>query len=137
MNMRPIIRSLPPSPSISRVILYVKDIEKVALFYQTFFGMKRIESEEPGWLELKSQSGGCLVALHQASKAQRSGSAVKLVFGVKDVQAFKEAVASRGLKFGPVHIVRNGLGHEFANAKDPAGNSISISNRGMAASQQP
>jgi predicted enzyme related to lactoylglutathione lyase len=118
------------------VILYVKDIEKVALFYQTFFGMKRIRSEEPGWLELNSPSGGCRIALHQATKAQNTGSAVKLVFGVKNVQAFKEAVASRGLKFGPVHVVRNGAGHQFANAKDPAGNSISISSRGMVASQQ-
>jgi len=117
------------------VILYVKDIERVAAFYQTFFGMKRIVSEEPGWLELESAGGGCRVALHQASKAQKSGAAVKLVFGVKDVPAFKEAAASRGLKFGPVHVVRNGPGHAFANAKDPAGNSISISSRGMNASQ--
>ena len=33
-------------PSISRVILYVKDIPKVAAFYETFFGMKRLESNE-------------------------------------------------------------------------------------------
>jgi len=73
------IRSLAPSPSISRVILYVKDIEKVP--------------------------------------------------------AFKKAAVSRGLKFGPVHVVRNGPGHAFANAKDPAGNSISISSRGIKAGQ--
>ena len=114
------------------MILYVKDIEKVAIFYQTLFGMKRIESEERGWLELESPGGGCRIALHQASKAQKSGAAVKLVFGVEDVPAFKEAAAARGLKFGPVHVVvRNGSGHAFANAKDPAGNSISISSRGM------
>ncbi|HLK67614.1 MAG TPA: VOC family protein [Bryobacteraceae bacterium] len=111
--MRPNLRHPAPSPAISRLILYVKDIEKVALFYQTFFGMKRIKSEEPGWLELKSPSGGCLIALHQASKAQKSGAAVKLVFGVKDVPAFKETAALRGLKFGPVHLVRKGLGHEI------------------------
>jgi predicted enzyme related to lactoylglutathione lyase len=133
MNKPSIIRPFTPSPSISRVILYVKDIEKVASFYQTFFGMVRIESREPGWLEMESPFGGCLVALHQASRAQKSGAAVKLVFGVMDVQAFKEAAASRGLKFGPVHVVRKGLGHEFANTRDPAGNSISISSRGMKA----
>jgi len=137
MNQRPVIRPLAPPSSISRVILYVKDMEKVAVFYQTIFGMKRIESEEPGWLELESPCGGCRVALHQASKAQKSGAAVKLVFGVENVSAFKEAAASRGLEFGPVHVVRKGVGHEFANAKDPAGNSISISSRGMKASQTP
>jgi predicted enzyme related to lactoylglutathione lyase len=114
------------------VILYVKDIGKVASFYETFFEMRRVPSEEPGWLELESPSGGCTLALHQARVAQKSGAAVKLVFGVKDVPAFREAAAARGLKFGAVHAVRGDPGHEFANAKDPAGNSISISSRGMA-----
>jgi len=112
------------------VILYVKDIQKVATFYEAFFGMKRMETEATGWLELTSPSGGCLVALHQASKTQKSGAAVKPVFGVRDVRGFAEAAALRGLKFDPVHVVR-GLNYEFANAKDPAGNSISISSRGI------
>ena len=119
------------SPSLSRVILYVRDIEKVAAFYVEMFGMERVLSEEAGWLELKSPGRGCRIALHQASKGQKSGAAVKLVFGVKDVRAFRDAAALRGLKFGAVHVVRTGSGHEFSNGKDPAGNSISISSRGM------
>ena len=120
-------------PALSRVILYVKDLPKVAAFYQTFFGMKRIDGAEAGWLELESPAGGCRIALHKASKGQKSGAAMKIVFGVKDVQAFKDEAATRGLHFGAVHVVRAPLGHEFANAKDPAGNSISISSRGLKA----
>jgi hypothetical protein len=45
-------------PSISRVILYVKEIERVAAFYQMFFGMKRTVSEEPGWIELEPDLPG-------------------------------------------------------------------------------
>jgi len=120
------------SPPISRVILYVKNIARVAAFYEKFFGMKPIDSNEKGWLELQGPSGSCVIALHQASKAQKSGAAVKLVFGVTDVFAFKEEAARNGLKFGAVHVVRrDGANHEFTNAKDPAGNSISISSRGM------
>ncbi len=124
------------TPAISRVILYVRDIEKVALFYETLFGMERIESEGRGWLELRSLSGGCLVALHQAAKSQKSGAAMKLVFGVKDVRAFTEEAARKGLPFGPVHRVDHGPGLEFANIefaniKDPAGNSVSVSSRGI------
>jgi predicted enzyme related to lactoylglutathione lyase len=119
------------TPTLSRVILYVKDIPKVAAFYRTFFGMEPIESDEPGWLELESPSGGCRIALHQGSKTLKSGAAVKLVFGVKDVEAFKQAASQQGLQFGAVHAVTKPPGHEFANAKDPAGNSISISSRGM------
>ena len=43
----------------------------------------------------------------------------------------RQAVHQReadGLKFGPVHTPGS---FEFANAKDPAGNSISISSRGL------
>jgi len=112
---------------LSRVILYVRDIQKVAAFYQKHFGLVPITSDEPGWLELASPSGGCTLALHQASTAQKRGSEIKLVFGVDDVHAFKAERAAQGLKFGVVHDVR---GIQFANARDPAGNSISISNRG-------
>ena len=106
--------------------LYVRDIPKVAAFYRAHFGFMPIPSDEPGWLELSSPLGGCTIALHQASKAQKRSSEIKLVFGVDDVPAFKAERAAHGLKFGVVHEAR---GIQFANARDPAGNSISISNR--------
>ena len=115
-------------PPITRIILYVKDIPKVAAFYQQFFGMRPLPGATEGWMELASAAGGCTIALHQASVAQKSGAAMKLVFGVADVRAFKETREKEGLRFGVVHSVG---GIEFANAKDPAGNSIQISNRGL------
>ncbi len=114
--------------SIVRCVLYVKDIPKVAAFYQEHFGLLPLPSFRRDWLELKSDSDHCTIALHQASKAQKSGSAIKLVFGVLDVRAFVAERATRGLKFGPIHAAQ---GFEFANAKDPAGNSISVSSRGL------
>ena len=115
-------------PPVSRIILYVKDIPKVAAFYQQFFGMRPLPGAEEGWVELGSGSGGCTVALHKASVAQKSGAAMKLVFGVADVRGFKAEKEKQGLRFGVVHSFG---GIEFANAKDPAGNSIQISNRGL------
>ncbi len=120
------------APTIARVILYVKDISKVAAFYERFFGMIAAEGSTDGWQELTSPAGGCMIALHQGSVAQKSGAAMKLVFGVADVEGFKRAAEKEGLKFGVVHRVEeNGKRFEFSNAKDPAGNSISISSRGM------
>lgn len=113
---------------IVRAILYVKDIPKVADFYQRHFGMTPIPSNEKGWLEMTGEPGGCTIALHQASVSQKSGAAIKLVFGVADVRRFKSERELQGLKFGPVHSPGN---FEFANAKDPAGNSIQISSRGL------
>lgn len=119
------------APPVSCVILYVKDIPKVSAFYERYFGMKPLPGATPGWVQLASPAGGCTIALHQAAVSQKSGAAMKIVFGVKDVRAFKEAREKEGLKFGAVHVVKEGKGHEFSNAKDPAGNSISISSRGL------
>ena len=116
------------SPAIVRVILYVKDIKKVAAFYQRHFDMRQHGVSTVGWLEISSIDGGCTIALHQAAKSQRSGAAVKIIFGVRDIGAFKAKCAIDGLEFGPTHVAE---GFEFANAKDPAGNSISISSRGL------
>jgi predicted enzyme related to lactoylglutathione lyase len=113
---------------IVRIILYVKDIPKVAEFYQRHFGMTPLPSSEKGWLEMTSDSGGCTIALHQASTGQKSGAAMKLVFGIADIATFRSEKETDGLKFGPIHKFDN---FEFANAKDPAGNSIQISSRGL------
>lgn len=87
-------------PAIARVILYVRDIAKVSAFYERHFGMTPIPSTEKGWLELATVSGDCTIALHQAAVSQKSGAAMKLVFAVADVRAFKRARELDGLKFG-------------------------------------
>ena len=113
---------------VSRIILYVRDIPKVAAFYQTHFGLRPLPRAEAGWLELDAPRGGCHIALHQAAVSQKRGSEIKIVFAVKDVAAFVRERAAFGLKFGVVH---NAGSHQFANARDPAGNSIQVSNRGL------
>jgi len=128
------MQSLPVmgSPQIVRVILYVRNIPRVADFYQRFFGLRPLRGATDGWLELASAAGGCTIALHQAAISQKSGASMKLVFGVADVRDFKRATEKQGLKLGLVHAVtEEGQSFEFANAKDSAGNSISISSRGF------
>jgi hypothetical protein len=51
---------------------------------------------------------------------------VKLVFDVPDVASFVKNAAKNGLLFGPLH---DGGGYNYANAKGPSGNSISVSSR--------
>jgi predicted enzyme related to lactoylglutathione lyase len=115
-------------PPIARVILYVRDIPTVAGFYERFFSMKPLPGATDGWVELGGMAGSCTIALHQAAKSQKSGAAIKLVFGVTDVEAFVQARKKEGLKFGVIHRPD---GFEFSNTKDPAGNSISVSSRGL------
>jgi predicted enzyme related to lactoylglutathione lyase len=113
---------------VSRVILYVKDVAKVAAFYQRHFGMTPLPGNDEGWVELSSGKHGCNIALHKAASSQKSCAAVKIVFGVADVKKFKAECGTGGLPFGPIHQYRD---FAFANAKDPAGNSIQISSRGI------
>ena len=113
---------------VSRVILYVKDVASVAAFYQQHFGMKPLPGNEEGWVELSSGKRGCNIALHKVTPGQKSGAAMKVVFGVSNVRKFIAEREADGLPFSPIH---NPGGFEFANAKDPAGNSIQISSRGF------
>jgi predicted enzyme related to lactoylglutathione lyase len=108
------------------IVLYVKNIPKVAAFYEQHFGFVARPSARAGWRLLVAPGGGCTLGLHQAAKSQKSGAAMKLVFAVEDLPGFIAACAKKALKFGAIH---RAPGYEFANAKDPAGNSISISNR--------
>jgi predicted enzyme related to lactoylglutathione lyase len=109
------------------VIIYAADIEATASFYETHFQftVRRLEGDRI--VELTPNSGGGSILLHPAAKGQRRGqSIVKLVFDVQDVSAFCGECVAKGLTFGPVHVAD---GYEFANAKDPCGNSISVSSR--------
>src|SRR5260370_12859888 len=90
--------------------------------------MKPMPAQVEGWLELRNGAGSCNIALHQAASTQKSGAAIKIVFGVADVRKFKKEREEDGLKFGPIHEAED---FEFANAKDPAGNSVQISSRGL------
>jgi hypothetical protein len=45
------------APPIVRVILYVRDIPKVAAFYQRHFGLIPQPGATSGWLELANPSG--------------------------------------------------------------------------------
>ena len=116
------------APPVARIILYVRDIPATAAFYQRHFGLRPLPGATEGWLELASPSGGCTIALHKAAAGQKSGAAMKIVFAVEDVEAFKIAGEREGLKFGVIHQAGD---FAFSNAKDPAGNSIQISSRGV------
>ena len=117
-----------PPAVLGRILLYVHDIEVVAEFYALHFGFRIHREEGDRVVELESSSGaGNNIMLHPLGRGRKSGQTIaKLVFDVLDVEAFCARADEHGLKFGAIH---KGDGYIFANAKDPAGNSISISSR--------
>ena len=112
---------------LGTIIIYARDMKKTALFYSRHFGFETTGEVDEGLIELRSIAGGACILIHQAAKSVKLGQVtVKLSFHVQDVLAFIVKASSEGLNFGPAHKAN---GYLFANAKDPDGNSLSISSR--------
>ena len=115
------------SPSINNIIIYAKNTERMIAFYEKYFGFKSQTKEGDRIIELVPSNGGANLMIHPSGKGIKEGQAcVKLVFDVKDVQAFKDKCAMNGLMFGVIHQADE---YVFSNAKDPGKNSIQISSR--------
>jgi predicted enzyme related to lactoylglutathione lyase len=114
-------------PTLNTIIIYARDVHKSAEFYSRFFGFETTGEVVEGLIELKAPSSGASLLIHPAAKSVKLGQVgLKLMFDVKDVEAFKTKSAALGLKFGATHAAN---GYCFANAKDPDKNSVAISSR--------
>jgi hypothetical protein len=120
-------------PSLTSMTIYTRRIPEMVEFYSRHFGYTAFQRPGDRIVELRPPGTGAAIRLHLAGKGKRMGQVlVKLNFDVDDVAAFTRAAKKRGLDFGPLH---DGMGYVYANAKDPSGNSISISGRAAAAAQ--
>jgi predicted enzyme related to lactoylglutathione lyase len=115
---------------LGRIILYTKRLDAVAEFYCVHFGFTAHQRDGDRIVELVPQGGGARIMLHPLAAGRKEGQTlVKLVFDVKDVEDFCREAKARGLEFGAIHRAD---GYCFANAKDPAQNSVSVSSRAFA-----
>lgn len=113
--------------ALNTIIIYAKNMQRTAEFYQKFFGFELSSDVVEGLIELNTPHGGVSILIHQAARTVKGGQVgLKLIFDVEDIEAFKQKSAELGLEFGTTH---HGNGYSFANAKDPDKNSISISSR--------
>ena len=115
------------SSQLGRIIIYTKKLDEMSSFYAKYFNYEILRLENDRIVELVPKNGGTHILLHPMSKDRQDGQTlVKLVFDVEDVEGFCRDAATRGLLFGSIHHVD---GYSFANAKDPAKNSVSVSSR--------
>ncbi|MGQ2964731.1 VOC family protein [Methylophilus sp.] len=113
--------------ALATIIIYARDIPKTVAFYRDYFGFETTGEIVDGLVELNARQGGASILVHQAAKSVKLGQVgVKLCFAVQDVAQFVQAAQAQGLAFGAIH---QAAGYQFANAKDPDNNSISISSR--------
>lgn len=113
---------------MSRVMLFIKDVPKVAAFYRDILGLEPVGDITHEWAELLAD--GCAVALHHAPKplSERGSPSAKIVFGVRDVAAAKTLIESRGAKMGKISSFS---GIDICDGLDPEGNLFQISSRGF------
>lgn len=117
-------------PVLSRIMMYARDVQATCDFYERHFGFIPKRAADDRVVELVPANGGVIIMVHAAAKTVRTGQVtVKLVFDIEDVDGFVEQSRAKGLAFGAIHEAK---GYTFANAKDPDGNSISISGRAFA-----
>ncbi len=115
------------SAQLGRIIIYTKRSEELVAFYCQHFGFEVFRLEGDRIVELVSQGVGMNILLHPMSTGRKEGQTlVKLVFDVEDVEGFCSNAKERGLLFGTIHRAD---GYCFANAKDPAKNTVSVSSR--------
>lgn len=117
-------------PPLARLTLYTRRIPEMVAFYALHFGYTAWQEPGDRIVELRPPDDGLIIHLHPLAKSQKEGQVlVKLSFDVEDVVGFARNAAENGLVFGKPF---KGNGYLFANAKDPAGNSISITSRSWA-----
>ncbi|MFJ3044565.1 VOC family protein [Herbaspirillum chlorophenolicum] len=113
--------------SLNTILIYARNPAVTSAFYKEHFGFNTTGEMHEGLIELNAPGIGINLLVHQAAKSLKFGQAVvKLMFSVSDVESFKAESAKKGLEFGSTHQAN---GYQFANAKDPDGNSVSISSR--------
>jgi predicted enzyme related to lactoylglutathione lyase len=110
-----------------RMIVFVRNVEKVAQFYRDVLGLPPIPcpDDPKKWQEFSA--GAVSIALHQADAPKPRRIASKIVFYAADVSATKRELEARGAKLG--RVVKTEF-HSFANGTDPEGNPFAISSRG-------
>lgn len=106
---------------MSRVILFVEDMDLCADFYENKLGLK-IARREEGFIDF--DAGDCRIALHKGTS--RPGR-TKICFYAKDVSAARKALVDAGVAMGK--DPGSGPGLKLCNGKDPEGNIFQLSSR--------
>ena len=117
--------------SLSRVILYVHDVDRLSVFYREAFGFGLVEEIAGEWAVLRA--GGCELALHRVGAPYRGmaptgegNSNAKLVFTIDTpIAAKRAALLQRGVAMGEIKSYA-GTG-PLCDGCDPEGNVFQLS----------
>jgi len=108
------------------IAIHVKDMDKAIEWYTKTLGFQMLyKVDEIGWCELASNVPGAQIGLSQVEKAEASRSCVP-TFAVKDIDAARKSLESRGVRFDGDTITLEGM-VKLATFFDPDGNAFMFS----------
>jgi catechol-2,3-dioxygenase len=118
--------------SLSRIILYVQDVERLAAFYKDAFGLPIVEEIKGEWAVLRA--GHCELALHRVGKPWRVADTsawkvetnAKLVFAVtRELDQLRAELIGKGVPMGNIKSYP-GLTGPLCDGSDPEGNMFQL-----------
>ena len=113
---------------LTRIILYVQDVERLAAFYRDALGLAVVEQIPGEWAVLKA--GACELALHRVGKPYRvadpqswkAESNAKLVLSVdRDLEELRAELMAKGVAMGRIKSYPP-LTAPLCDGTDPEGN---------------
>lgn len=118
-------------PSLTRIIIFAGNVEKLKQFYQSNFKFSLLEEIKNEWLVLKA--GQTEIAFHQVGEAYRNEagefnaeSNTKLVFTIaSDIHHFRNTLVEGGATMQEVKSFP-GFNYLMCDGEDPEGNVFQI-----------
>lgn len=121
------------NPEVSRIILFVDDIEKMSAFYGGVLGLSELPDGSEEYVCFSA--GGCEICLHALPEQYRAESSEfpkredthsKFVFRSDDVERDRQYLIQKGARMN--EVVRYG-DIDLCDGADPEGNIFQISSR--------
>lgn len=114
---------MPAFDTVSEVILYVEEMERLASFYGDVLGLDVLEGDpEHGFV--KYDTGECALCLHAGRDGDVGPYAPKVVFSVEDLDAARAHLEDHGVDLGEERSPAPGK--RVCDGRDPEGNAFSI-----------
>ena len=123
---------------IARIIIFAKDMEKMASCYGSVIGLPRVETPDDSSDFISFDAGAVHLALHRIPEdyargfeitdppIARESTPMKVAFRVENVHQTRRELQSRGATFGPV---REFGALRLCDGADPEANIFQLSNR--------
>jgi predicted enzyme related to lactoylglutathione lyase len=118
--------------SLTRIILYVQDVERLASFYREAFQLPLVETIDGDWAVLRV--GACELALHRVGKPYRVTDTsswkvetnAKIVFSVtRELNDLRDELIRKGVPMGRIKSYP-GLTGPLCDGTDPEGNVFQV-----------